>query len=365
MNVRKFVAAATAVASASLATAQSYQIIVAETPVGAGGGQPVRRYLLTEPFAPESRLDDIPGMAVDDPVSVAFRTPLQCFVANRSAHDGGGSVSVFNFSPDLTTFTAAGTLTGNGLTDTAQLAFNPVDGELFVTNFQSGILSRFRFDAGGNAIPNGTITMPDGNPQLGVAIRPADQQLFVSSYTSIRRFARGAGGSYTHTATFGTGTSVIHFMRFKGDELYVCDISSNTIFRYRFDASGAPVLYKARTFPTPIDVAFSPDDQEMYVSSHFGAGLNRYRYNSATDEWDFVANIVTPQLGGIAVTRLAVCRGDLNNDRRVTLTDLAILLTNFGTPTGMTFANGDLDDDGAVTLTDLAILLTNFGTSCG
>ena len=365
MQIRNLIACLAAAACGLSAAAQSYQLIVAETPVGAGGGQAVRRYLLTEPFAPESRLTDIPGAQLNDPVSVAFRTPLQCFVANRSAHNGGGSVSFFNFSPDLTTFTLAGALTGNGVTDPAQIAFNPVDGELFVTNFQSGILSRFRFDADGNASPNGTITMPDGNQQLGVAIRPADQQLFVSSYSSIRRFARGPGGSYSHIDTFTTGTGVIHFMRFKGDELFICDISNNTIFRYRFDANGAPVLYKARSFPTPIDVAFSPDDQEMYVSSHFGAGLNRYRYNAETDEWDFVANIATPQLGGLAVTRLAVCKGDLNNDRRVNLTDLAILLTNFGTPTGMTFANGDLDDDHAVTLTDLAILLTNFGTACG
>lgn len=51
--------------------------------------------------------------------------------------------------------------------------------------------------------------------------------------------------------------------------------------------------------------------------------------------------------------------GDIDGDGHVTLTDLAILLTNFGrTGTGL---QGDIDHDGDVDLTDLATLLTNFG----
>ncbi|MFN0138226.1 MAG: hypothetical protein ACKVS9_19150 [Phycisphaerae bacterium] len=348
-----------------LAVAQSYQVIVAETPVGAGGGQPVRRYLLTEPFAIESPVTSIPGASLNDPVSVAFRSPLEAFIGNRAAHSGNGSVQRCTFSPDLTTVTIGALISGNSITDCAQIAFSPVDGELFVTNFTGGMVSRFVFDGADNALANGTIQMPDGANQLGIAFRPADQQLFVSSYTFIRRFSRNLDGTYSYIGNFGPGTSSIHFMRFKGDELYVCDIAGNSIFRYRFDASGVPYLHKARSFPSPIDVAFSPDDREMYVSSHFGAGINRYNYIADNDEWEFLANIATPQLGGIAVTRLAVCQGDLDNDRRVNLTDLAILLSNFGQPSGAVFGDGDIDDDGAVTLTDLALLLSQFGTSCG
>ena len=58
------------------------------------------------------------------------------------------------------------------------------------------------------------------------------------------------------------------------------------------------------------------------------------------------------------------CPGDLDGDRAVSLTDLAILLANFGVGSGATRAQGDLNGDGAVNLTDLASLLASFGSSC-
>lgn len=55
------------------------------------------------------------------------------------------------------------------------------------------------------------------------------------------------------------------------------------------------------------------------------------------------------------------CVGDLDGDRFIGLTDLALLLANFGCPTACT---GDVDGDGDVDLTDLANLLAVFGTAC-
>lgn len=54
------------------------------------------------------------------------------------------------------------------------------------------------------------------------------------------------------------------------------------------------------------------------------------------------------------------CPGDLNGDGVVDLSDLALLLSAFGTST----TTGDIDGDGDVDLTDLAILLSHFGTPC-
>ena len=56
--------------------------------------------------------------------------------------------------------------------------------------------------------------------------------------------------------------------------------------------------------------------------------------------------------------------GDLDGDFAVTLTDLAIQLSNFGTLVGADPEDGDLDGDGDVDLTDLAVLLSAFGTFC-
>lgn len=58
------------------------------------------------------------------------------------------------------------------------------------------------------------------------------------------------------------------------------------------------------------------------------------------------------------------CLGDLNGDNQVDITDLSILLSNFGTPSGAAPEDGDLDEDGDVDITDLSIQLGVFGTSC-
>jgi hypothetical protein len=58
------------------------------------------------------------------------------------------------------------------------------------------------------------------------------------------------------------------------------------------------------------------------------------------------------------------CRGDLDGDNDVDLSDLAILLANYGTTSGAAYTDGDLDGDGDVDLADLAGLLAVYGTSC-
>jgi hypothetical protein len=51
------------------------------------------------------------------------------------------------------------------------------------------------------------------------------------------------------------------------------------------------------------------------------------------------------------------CDGDFDGDGDVDLGDLATLLSNYGTPSGMQCEDGDMDGDGDVDLTDLAALL--------
>ncbi len=56
------------------------------------------------------------------------------------------------------------------------------------------------------------------------------------------------------------------------------------------------------------------------------------------------------------------CAGDLDGDFQIGLTDLARMLSHFGT--SGRYADGDLDGDGDVDLSDLSALLGVFGTSC-
>lgn len=55
---------------------------------------------------------------------------------------------------------------------------------------------------------------------------------------------------------------------------------------------------------------------------------------------------------------------DLNYDTNVNLTDLAILLSNFGVPSGADYEEGDINADGRIDLSDLATLLAYYGRFC-
>jgi hypothetical protein len=58
------------------------------------------------------------------------------------------------------------------------------------------------------------------------------------------------------------------------------------------------------------------------------------------------------------------CRGDLDGDGQVALTDLAQLLGHYGMTSGAAYTDGNLDRDGDVDLVDLAALLGLYGTVC-
>ena len=60
----------------------------------------------------------------------------------------------------------------------------------------------------------------------------------------------------------------------------------------------------------------------------------------------------------------ADCPGDLDGDQDVDLSDLAQLLSNYGTTSGAAYEDGDFDNDGDVDLGDLAAMLSVYGDPC-
>lgn len=59
-----------------------------------------------------------------------------------------------------------------------------------------------------------------------------------------------------------------------------------------------------------------------------------------------------------------VCPGDIDGDNQVSITDLAVLLSNFGSTGSATLEDGDFDGDADVDIQDLAFILSLFGVSC-
>lgn len=108
--------------------------------------------------------------------------------------------------------------------------------------------------------------------------------------------------------------------------------------------------------------------------------LRRPQPATADAEWTFGGAIPLPTAlelindGGYTTDEIRVgtewsdaappaCIGDFTNDRRVTTSDLTVLLGSFGHGVPA-FTQGDLDGDAGVTTIDLTILLARFGASC-
>ena len=79
---------------------------------------------------------------------------------------------------------------------------------------------------------------------------------------------------------------------------------------------------------------------------------------------DDLAGGTSSDLNGNGIPDECDCLGDLDGDWDVDLTDLSVLLANYGMSGGAEYQDGDLDEDGDVDLADLAMLLAAYGISC-
>jgi hypothetical protein len=128
--------------------------------------------------------------------------------------------------------------------------------------------------------------------------------------------------------------------------------------------TGGPA-YNVTIMPTYIPVntpIFGSQPIAFTVTTNAGAGAElcfRMTIHTA-DIWECCSDVFQLTLPG---DNGIVCPGDVDGDLDVDLTDLAILLANFGQG-GAVHSDGDLDNDGFVTLADLSILLAHFGAVC-
>jgi hypothetical protein len=113
-------------------------------------------------------------------------------------------------------------------------------------------------------------------------------------------------------------------MKFRNDELYLSAFQTDRVLRFSFDTQGNPIFKQAISATGALDMAFSPDGQEMFVTNHRNGGITRYRYDTDNDTWVPFGDVIpTPSLGGIVITP-TVCplQADLTGDCIVDIADL-------------------------------------------
>jgi FG-GAP-like repeat len=86
--------------------------------------------------------------------------------------------------------------------------------------------------------------------------------------------------------------------------------------------------------------------------------------NGLPDSCDILAGTADANANGVPDECEFHCPGDLDGNSQVGLSDLTILLANFGTTEGATPEQGDSNGDGDVDLGDLTVLLGAFGSTC-
>jgi hypothetical protein len=83
------------------------------------------------------------------------------------------------------------------------------------------------------------------------------------------------------------------------------------------------------------------------------ARVGQLMWNGTSNNYQDPSNFGLVTLTGTP----AIVQGDLNGDGHVTITDLSMLLTNYGTSNSV----ADINGDGLVNILDLSILLSNYG----
>ncbi|MFN0136511.1 MAG: dockerin type I repeat-containing protein [Phycisphaerae bacterium] len=122
-----------------------------------------------------------------------------------------------------------------------------------------------------------------------------------------------------------------------------------------------PVLTGVEFFGNPIELPSVTGDFHAGDVDEGDFAMYFARFDAATsDVLDF--RIVPVQYADLEFVILSPpCPADLNGDAMINLSDLAILLGDFGV-SGPSAA--DIDGDGSVNLSDLATLLASFGSGC-
>jgi DNA-binding beta-propeller fold protein YncE len=326
----------------------------------------VKRFNFDAVGAPAVPTTDIPTSQLSDPAGIGFRSPTDLFVGNRHGNVlGQGSVARFTVSSTGSTITPNGSITAPGMVGVHDIDFSPTTGDLFAATLGGGIY-RFTFDGSGNPAFAGAFGQ--NVSMRGVAVHPNGRFVYTTAASNQIRVYRidEFGGVFQQPSILPPGASNLHFFAVHPDgvQLYLGDIGSNLVYRFRMGSGGELVQLPAIPSPAAIDIAFSPNAQEMFVGNHFQGGITRYQFDAAIDNWVMSGFIATPSMGAFAVStpRARPCFQDFNGDGIINPDDLADYIACFFNPP---CGGADYNADGIINPDDLSDYITDYFGVCG
>lgn len=291
MNTLRITATVLLVGATAFAMATPFEIVVTETKTGSNpnpsdwGG--IQRFSFTGTGSAATQLSTIPAGLLSDPAGLCFNGN-ELFVGNRHGNSSASSISRFLYDWNTDTFTANGTITGNGLFGVHGLELRPGTNDLWASNVNNG-LSGFTV-TGGGATANGTLM---SGAKREVMFSHDGRYLYATEGVS-GNLVRYDFNTSTTTSYAISGASGLHNAAWRGDHLFISDFGSSQVFDVAFDANGAVASSSvAASVSGAISLAFSPDSNEMFVASHTGNKIDRFLYNSGTSSWDFESSIAT------------------------------------------------------------------------
>jgi len=245
------------------------------------------------------------------------------------------------------------------------------------------VINRYRMDNGafeyssslmpGFSLQNTPMVGPDGTVYLSRTQNNATVDFFYAFEDTgaalVEKWNVPAG--WTTVSEFAVGPDGSVYMMGPGNVIQ------------RLDPASGAVLNASAPIPADFSQPRMGVDAEGRLFFSNGAFSNGrfYSFNAdLTERWSRAVaniNIGAPAIGrdgtlvicGVGTNVRAyrterACPGDLDGDGMIGLGDLAILLANYGTPSGADPEDGDLDGDGDIDLEDLAALLARYGSAC-
>jgi len=158
------------------------------------------------------------------------------------------------------------------------------------------------------------------------------------------------------SVAFGGGTpsgqppvAFSYVKRVLADQPFVVELPAT------FDDSATSLSYFVLTLPSQATVVPNREPYRLMFPASGATGTDTFTFR--VDSAAGSSNVATVTLVYTA------CVGDVDGDNVVGLSDLSVMLANFGS-TSAGPEDGDLDGDGDVDLADLSLLLSRYGTRC-